>query len=442
MALRGSTAQERAWNFFCDKGLNHYAISGIMASIRAESGFNPRNLQNSCEKKSGYTDATYTAAVDNGSYANFIRDSFGYGYAQWTYWSRKQNLLNFAKKKKTSIGDEEMQLEFLWEELSGAYKGVLKKLKSVTSAQEASDVVLTGYEKPKNQGEKVKATRGSYAKEYYNQFAVKKEENTMKVIIGSARRDENGKYSGGKPGDQDGVEVSTQNYYVHTKGWYMLRFLSDEHAKKAAKAMWDACMNDNVGYCQAHRSIITMLQKYGSMKAIGEKTETDCSNLVRGCIYEATGIDLGNFSTTTEPSVLEKSGLFAKRVSVTASTKFKPGDILVTKSKGHTVIVVSVDGSAPSGSTSTSKPAASGSTTVKVESAKSKDAAIAGKYKTTGNLYLRVGAGTGKSAITLMPTGSLVQCYGYYTTYNGTRWYYVTYGDKTGFCSSAYLRKA
>ena len=33
----------------------------------------------------------------------------------------------------------------------------------------------------------------------------------MKVIIGSARRDENGKYAGGKPGDQDGVEVSTQN---------------------------------------------------------------------------------------------------------------------------------------------------------------------------------------------------------------------------------------
>ena len=69
MALRGSTAQERAWNFFCDKGLNHYAISGVMASIRAESGFNPRNLQNSCEKKSGYTDDAYTAAADNGSYA-------------------------------------------------------------------------------------------------------------------------------------------------------------------------------------------------------------------------------------------------------------------------------------------------------------------------------------------------------------------------------------
>lgn len=280
-----------------------------------------------------------------------------------------------------------------------------------------------------------------YIKEYYNQFAVKKEEKTMKVIIGSARRDENGKYAGGKPGDQDGVEVSTQNYYVHTKGWYMFRFLSDEHAKKVAKAMWDACMNNNIGYCQAHRSIMAMLKKYGSMKAIGEKTETDCSDLVRGCIYEATGIDVGAFSTATEPSVLEKSGLFAKKVSVTSATVLKSGDILVTKSKGHTVIVVSVGGSAPNGSTSTSKPAMSGST-ARVESARSKDAAIAGKYKTTSNLYLRVGAGTGKTAITLMPAGSSVQCYGYYTTYNGTRWYYVVYGDKTGFCSSAYLQKA
>ena len=96
MALKGTTAQERAWNFFCDKGLSHYAVSGVMASIRAESGFNPHNLQNSCEKKSGYTDETYTAAVDNGSYGNFVRDSYGYGYAQWTYWSRKLLIILFC----------------------------------------------------------------------------------------------------------------------------------------------------------------------------------------------------------------------------------------------------------------------------------------------------------------------------------------------------------
>jgi hypothetical protein len=37
-------------------------------------------------------DASYTVAVDNGSYTNFTHDSAGYGLAQWTYWSRKQGL--------------------------------------------------------------------------------------------------------------------------------------------------------------------------------------------------------------------------------------------------------------------------------------------------------------------------------------------------------------
>ena len=43
------------------------------------------------------TDAEYTAAVDSGSYTNFVRDSAGYGLAQWTYYSRKQALYDYAK---------------------------------------------------------------------------------------------------------------------------------------------------------------------------------------------------------------------------------------------------------------------------------------------------------------------------------------------------------
>ena len=45
------------------------------------------------------TDEQYTAAVDNGTYTNFVNDKYGYGIFQWTYWSRKQNLLNYAKSK-------------------------------------------------------------------------------------------------------------------------------------------------------------------------------------------------------------------------------------------------------------------------------------------------------------------------------------------------------
>jgi hypothetical protein len=79
-----------------------------MGNLFAESCFIPTNLQNTYEKKLGFTDATYTKAVDNGTYSNFIKDGAGYGIAQWTFWSRKQNLLNFAKSQQKSIGDLNM----------------------------------------------------------------------------------------------------------------------------------------------------------------------------------------------------------------------------------------------------------------------------------------------------------------------------------------------
>lgn len=45
----------------------------------------------------------------------------------------------------------------------------------------------------------------------------------MSVIVGSARLNENGKITGGIPGDQTGREVGTQAWYMHTKGWIVLR---------------------------------------------------------------------------------------------------------------------------------------------------------------------------------------------------------------------------
>lgn len=150
----------------------------------------------------------------------------------------------------------------------------------------------------------------------------------------------------------------------------------------------------------------------------------------------------GAFSTATGAcQYLEKQACLLKKFPLHLQPSLNQETFWLQRAKGILLSLFPQGGSAPSGSTSTSKPAVSGST-AKVESARSKDAAIAGKYKTTGNLYLRVGAGTGKTAITLMPKGSDVQCYGYYTSYNGTRWYYVAYGNLTGFCSSEYLKRA
>lgn len=75
---------------------NPYGVAGLMGNLFVESALSPINLQGTYEKKLGYTDVTYTEAVDNGTYTNFAKDSAGYGLAQWTYKTRKANLLKFA----------------------------------------------------------------------------------------------------------------------------------------------------------------------------------------------------------------------------------------------------------------------------------------------------------------------------------------------------------
>lgn len=69
------------------------------------------------------------------------------------------------------------------------------------------------------------------------------------------------------------------------------------------------------------------------------------------------------------------------------------------------------------------------------------DKSIAGTYKTTANLNLRSGAGTGKAIITTMPRGSQVTCYQYYAKVNGQKWYLVEYGKYAGYCSAKYLQR-
>lgn len=164
----------------------------------------------------------------------------------------------------------------------------------------------------------------------------------MGIVFGSARIDENGNIAGGAAGDQSGNEVSAQAYYMHSKGWYGLRPKSAEVAEKIATAMQQACDNPNIGYDQNQRNtVMTQLKNYGSLAAIKTKCESDCSSLVRACIYQATGKDVGDIYTGNLASALESSGLFEGRFSVSSESQLYNGDVLVTKSKGHTVIVVS-----------------------------------------------------------------------------------------------------
>lgn len=169
--------ERQIFAFLKSQGLSDAGAAGAMGNMFAESGLNSRNLQNSYEKKLGYTDASYTKAVDNGSYRNFAFDKAGYGLCQWTYSTRKAALLAFAKTCGTSIGDAEMQLTFFMKELREGYPAVLSVLKTSTMVREASDEVLLKFERPADQSEAVRAKRASYGQAYYNTLTGK--ETTM-----------------------------------------------------------------------------------------------------------------------------------------------------------------------------------------------------------------------------------------------------------------------
>jgi hypothetical protein len=173
MALTGDTVEQKIWNYLKGKGMNDCGAAGLMGNLYAESALRPNNLQGTYEKKLGYSDDAYTAAVDSGAYDNFVRDSAGYGLAQWTYWSRKQGLLSFARAAKKSVGDLETQMDFLYKELSEGYKGVLSVLKTAASVRQASDSVLLQFERPANQGPENQAARAKHGQGYYDKYAGK-----------------------------------------------------------------------------------------------------------------------------------------------------------------------------------------------------------------------------------------------------------------------------
>lgn len=162
----------------------------------------------------------------------------------------------------------------------------------------------------------------------------------MKMIIGSARHDENGKYIGGKAGDQTQKraddykgECSLQEFYVHKYGWICAIAKDPMIRLKLAERMRALCNNPNVGYDQGGRA--------GILKAgidTKKPTECDCGTAVRQCVKEATGKDPGEFHTGNEIDALERTGLFT---IVTYNGQDLPtGTILISKKKGHTAIVV------------------------------------------------------------------------------------------------------
>ena len=180
LAVTNSSYEEEIFQYLTENmELPSAAACGIMANLYAESGFLPANLQNTFERKLGFTDASYTEAVDSGAYDNFVHDGAGYGLCQWTYWSRKQGLLDLAQNRSVSIGDLHTQLDYMRSELSSTYFRPAGSDRSVSLFRYLLSVPDTGagacdaavqfcmqFEKPANK-EAVSAARGNLARDTY-----------------------------------------------------------------------------------------------------------------------------------------------------------------------------------------------------------------------------------------------------------------------------------
>ena len=165
--------------------------AGVMGNLYAESGVIPNRVEILCLKRlkeqgKVYTDATYTAFVDDGTItrAQFLNPlpgkQYGYGLAQWTSPGRKSALYDLCRSRKVSIGNLTAQLDYLMIELRGTYKAVLDVLTTTRNVRTASDKFLMDFEQPATPD---KETRYKYSMEVYNALATTPTQTALKWMI-------------------------------------------------------------------------------------------------------------------------------------------------------------------------------------------------------------------------------------------------------------------
>ena len=143
-------------------GMTPAGAAGCCANVAHESAYRSNNV----EDRSGISDETYTRNVDNGSYQNFPGDAYGYGFAQWTSRDRKASLLSYAQGHGKSIGDEDMQLQFMAREMRQSYSFVWNRLTSSDDPYECGYVMCKFFEIPADTERQAQA-RGTLAQEIF-----------------------------------------------------------------------------------------------------------------------------------------------------------------------------------------------------------------------------------------------------------------------------------
>ena len=173
--------EQKIWETILQRTGDEIFTAALMGNMKAESALRGNNLQNSYEKKLGFTDETYTRAIDQHRYTGdqFATDRAGYGLCQWTSSGRKNQMYNrwLNYDPALSIGDELFQIDFCVWELQTSYKDIWNKRKSYLTIRSATADILRKYERPADQSDANVDRRTAYAQAYYDAYA--KENNPI-----------------------------------------------------------------------------------------------------------------------------------------------------------------------------------------------------------------------------------------------------------------------
>lgn len=503
MAITKTTNSTKVWNFLIKQGFTKAGAAGLMGNIYAESGMIPNRVQILCLKrlkqngKGNYTDTSYTEAVDSGKITKkeFLNPlpnkQYGYGLCQWTSPSRKEKLYNLAKTEKKSIGNIDIQLKFLINELKTSYKNIYNILKTTSSIKIASDKILKDFESPAN-ASSYSATRLKYSEKYYNLYnnsstIVKKSINEIaKEVI-------NGIWDSGEARKKKLIQAGYDYQEVQNE---VNKILSNKTTNTSNKITAEDVLNVMRGWiglsrsAGTHKIIIDTYNKHKPLARGYKVTYSDayCDttvsaafiklnavNLIGGtecgvqdhvAIFKRNNIWEENGNITPEPGYIivynwndntqpndgysDHIGLVEKvsNGQITAIEGNMNGGVVGRRTipvgwgyiRGYAKPKYEIEATStvnitPGGIPVTQKSNTT-NTNVTVDYADSFDKKIAKTYKTISNLNLRSGANLNKPILAVIPKNGEVHCYGYYTK----EWYYVKYKNLTGFCLKKYLK--
>ncbi len=268
--------------FFISKGLTPEQAAGFLGNIQSESAstFDPR-------------------IVEGMTYSDSIVSGKGYGLSQWTTSGRQQGLQKFADNRNKSVSDLNIQLEYIWAEITGnGQYGILDELKTATTVASATDIVLNKYEQP---AERIRnlVVRTRYAEAAFIKFgnSIGSVSVNGSCLSGDGTSVVNCQSATGNAKLVCAAEQNLGTMYCYT----------DNH-------------NGHLGNCgHGVKNWLADVQKYGKDS---KYYATECSGFVDIAFYLAYGVDFSDYCSSSYPNDTKNF----KRINL---TDIQPGDLVI-----------------------------------------------------------------------------------------------------------------